>query len=436
MGTLTNSLATGLKLAKRTDAKGDFLSQTGAVRVLISGQDGDLLEHELQSGQTLPVAPPKDANHSCEVFYILAGELSLNEQMLTPHQLVVSSELSSPASLTAHSPAKLLHFWAPPGQQVADAEPVFFDSGSLRLVYSSGNTELSLMNLKRDMRFFIVPNETPEQAIREVYYLLSGQLSFQNQDRTVILSEGDCIIAEGLEEPVAFQGLSDVVMLYFSSQPNFKGVGHEAEELMHLAETIEQNDGYTADHCKRIQDLSLRTAEFIGLSHDRLYLLNYGAYLHDVGKAKLPEGLLQKPGKLTSEEWAIMKQHPTMGRELLEHSFLEEVGMIVEQHHERLDGSGYPKGLKGLEITLEAYIIAVADTFDAMTTDRPYRKALPVSVAVAELNKYAGQHYPEEVVRAFLQANGLEKNLTSESLTELDNDGLPFVTATKGRGTA
>jgi putative nucleotidyltransferase with HDIG domain len=196
--------------------------------------------------------------------------------------------------------------------------------------------------------------------------------------------------------------------VYFSSQPSFDDVGQEAEKLMQLADSIEQKDGYTADHCKRIQDFSLRTAEAMGLSHNRLYLLNYGAYLHDVGKAKLPEGLLQKPGKLTPEEWTIMKQHPTMGRELLENSFLQDVGEIIEQHHERLDGSGYPKGLKGLEISLEAFIIAVADTFDAMTTDRPYRAALPVSHALAELRKYADQHYPREVVETFIRANMLE----------------------------
>jgi putative nucleotidyltransferase with HDIG domain len=297
---------------------------------------------------------------------------------------------------------------APAREHIVSAETLVFDSGSLQLLYSSGATELSLMTLKRDMRFFVVPNETPDQAVSEVYYLLSGELSFQNQERTVILTQGDYILAEGLTETVAFHGLTDVTMLYFSSQPSFTHVGQDAEELMQLADSIEQKDGYTADHCRRIQDFSLRTAEAMGLSHDRLYLLNYGAYLHDVGKAKLPEGLLQKPGKLTPEEWVIMKQHPSLGRELLEHGFLQEVGAIVEQHHERLDGSGYPKGLKGLEIALEAYIIAVTDTFDAMTTDRPYRAALPVSHALAELRKYADQHYPQEVVETFITANKLE----------------------------
>jgi putative nucleotidyltransferase with HDIG domain len=407
MSALTKSLVKGLTLVKAATAS-SFAAQPRVTRVLTEGKDGNLLEHDLQSGQSFTLFPSKEALDLSEVFYILEGQFTLNGQPLSPQQLVASDELTEPAHLTAQSPAKLLHFSTPAREQVIDGETLFFDSGSLQLLYSSNSTELSLMNLKRDMRFFIVPNETPGQAMSEVYYLLSGQLSFQSQDSSTLLCEGDFIVAEELEEPVAFHGLTDVAMVYFSSQPSFKHVGHEGEELMRLADTIEQKDGYTAEHCKRIQDFSLRTAEFIELSHDRLYLLNYGAYLHDVGKAKLPEGLLQKPGKLTPEEWVIMKQHPSMGRELLEHSFLQEVGTVVEQHHERLDGSGYPKGLKGLEISLEAYIIAVADTFDAITTDRPYRAALPVSYALAELRKYADQHYPREVVEAFIRANKLE----------------------------
>ncbi len=408
MNALTKTLVKGLRLANRSDTSSGFASQSGLTHVLISGQHGDFLEHDIRRGQSFFLAPPQNPLNLSEVFYILKGEVVLGGQRLSPGQLVSSDTLSEAAILTAHSPAKLLHFSAPAREEVMAAETLSFDSGSLQLLYSSGNTELSLMTLKQNMRFFVVPNETPEHPTSEVYYLLSGQLLFQNQERTMVLSEGDYIVAEGLEETVAFHGLSDVTLLYFSSQPSFDFVGEEAEKLMQLADSIEQKDGYTADHCKRIQDFSLRTAELMGLSHDRLYLLNYGSYLHDIGKAKLPEGLLQKPGKLTHEEWVVMKQHPSMGRELLEHSFLQNVGAIVEQHHERLDGSGYPRGLKGLEISLEAYIIAVADTFDAMTTNRPYRAALPVSQSLAELRLYADRHYPREVVAAFITANELE----------------------------
>jgi putative nucleotidyltransferase with HDIG domain len=402
MTLLATPLVKGLRLVKRTSdpsrARGSYL--------ISSTKDGNLLEQTLQPGDTLDILPA--SAQKSEIFYILEGEVELGKHKLQARQLIASDELKAPVTLTTRHHAKLLCFLAPPREEIISSGLVSFESGSLQLLYSSGNTELSFMNLNRDMRFFIVPNETSGLATSEVYYVLGGQLSFQHQEQTVVLSGGDHIVAEGLEEPVAFHGLTDVAMLYFSSQPSFNDVGQEAEKLMQLADSIEQKDGYTADHCKRIQDFSLRTAEAMGLSHTRLYLLNYGAYLHDVGKAKLPEGLLQKPGKLTPEEWTIMKQHPTMGRELLEHSFLQDVGEIIEQHHERLDGSGYPKGLKGLEISLEAFIIAVADTFDAMTTDRPYRAALPVSHALAELRKYADQHYPREVVETFIKANKLE----------------------------
>ncbi len=154
----------------------------------------------------------------------------------------------------------------------------------------------------------------------------------------------------------------------------------------------------------RIQRLSYATGQELGLEPHRLYLLNYGAYLHDLGKVRIPLEILQKPAALTPDEWRVMKRHPTFGRELLEPTFMKDVGPIVEQHHERFDGSGYPHGLAGEEVLLEAAIVAVADTYDAMTTDRVYRKALPPEVAFAEIDKYAGVHYPREVVAAFFTA--------------------------------
>ena len=124
---------------------------------------------------------------------------------------------------------------------------------------------------------------------------------------------------------------------------------------------------------------------------------------------------MQRSAKLTPEEWEVIKKHPTHGRELLAQTFMKEAATIVEQHHERSDGSGYPKGLSGDKILIESSIVAVADTFDAMTTDRPYRKASTQAEALAELHKYAGVHYPKEVVRAFcavLKAGKLTKRET------------------------
>jgi HD-GYP domain-containing protein (c-di-GMP phosphodiesterase class II) len=128
-----------------------------------------------------------------------------------------------------------------------------------------------------------------------------------------------------------------------------------------------------------------------------------GALLHDVGKIGVPDFILHKPGPLTPEEWDDMKRHPGIGHEMLRDiSFLSGAAEIVHCHHERFDGKGYPRGLMGDEIPLGARIFAIADTFDAMTSDRPYRKALPAEVARWEILRHSGTQFDPQVVQAFL----------------------------------
>ena len=179
---------------------------------------------------------------------------------------------------------------------------------------------------------------------------------------------------------------------------------HDAKalgDLKRLARLIARKDRGTAAHCGRLRDLARAVGLELRLPPSGLYRLDYGAYLHDLGKVEVPDCVLQKPGRLTLGEWALVKRHPTVGRRLLETTFMAPVGVIVEQHHEKLDGSGYPHGLSGDAILTESYIVAVVDTFDAMTTDRPYRRALPFEEALAEIRGLAGRHYPREVVDAF-----------------------------------
>ncbi len=234
----------------------------------------------------------------------------------------------------------------------------------------------------------------------ETYYILAGTLRYGAST----LGTGDYIVTSGLDEACTLSALSEVRFLYFTTKPIFHTLSQELDELMRLAVEVELRDGYTAGHCRRLQTLSYATGQELGLPPDRLYLLDYGAYLHDVGKVKVPLDILQKPSALSAPEWHIVKQHPTFGRELLETTYLKEAGAIVEQHHERRDGSGYPYGLSGDDILIESSVVAVADTYDAMTTDRPYRRALSPEQAFGELKQYAGLHYPKEVVSAFISA--------------------------------
>jgi HD-GYP domain-containing protein (c-di-GMP phosphodiesterase class II) len=281
------------------------------------------------------------------------------------------------------------------------------DSKALALhLLATGDVELAEGVLNAGERITLVPDSSATPAT-EIYYLLSGRLiNVGERNTSVPLGPGDCLITRDLMQEAIFSALEEVRFLYFTSRPFFQEISGKLQELMRLAVEVEVKDGYTAEHCTRLMQLSFTIGQEVGLDSHRLRLLSRGAFLHDVGKAKVPQEILQKPASLTTEEWTVIKLHPTFGREMLEPTFIREAGPIVEQHHERLDGSGYPYGLSKDEILPESYIVAIADAYDAMTTDRVYRKALPAAEAEAELRRYAGIHYPRELIDAFLSAIG------------------------------
>ena len=168
-------------------------------------------------------------------------------------------------------------------------------------------------------------------------------------------------------------------------------------------------DKYTKGHSERVTHLALQIAEKFGLDEQDKYVLKYGGYLHDVGKIGIPDRILLKPGPLTEEEWVIMKQHPLKGFSMLSDlDFSSQLKPIILYHHERYDGKGYPVGLKGEEIPFVARIAGVADAFDAMTSDRPYRKAMDIKTAMEEIKTQAGKQFCPKVASVFLEC--LEKN--------------------------
>ena len=290
-------------------------------------------------------------------------------------------------------------------RQGESLETVNSKTGEFRLLSTHSNSEVMEIHLNEGERLVL----TPAGSTVETFYVLSGQLSSELAKRTYLVTQGDYIVTEKLSEPRILTAMVDAKLLYITEQPQFHAFSENLTQLRQLAVEVELKDGYTAYHCERLHDLSFSTGQVLDLPSDRLMLLGYGAYLHDVGKIRVPLAILTKPGKLTAREWKVIKKHPTYGRELLAQTFMKEAGTIVEQHHERSDGSGYPKGLLGNDILIESYIVAVADTFDAMTTDRPYRKASTQAEALAELRKYAGIHYPKEVVKAFCSSLKINK---------------------------
>ncbi|MGO9319722.1 MAG: HD-GYP domain-containing protein [Solirubrobacteraceae bacterium] len=169
-----------------------------------------------------------------------------------------------------------------------------------------------------------------------------------------------------------------------------------------LGDVVEADDTYTGEHCKSVVRLALDVTDDLGLDADRRRNVEFGALLHDVGKIVIPKEIINKPGKLDDQEWAIIRTHTIEGQRMLEKigGFMREIGRIVRSSHERWDGSGYPDGLSGEAIPLEARIVSACDAFNAMTTTRSYRRAMSPVEAVAELERCSGSQFDPRVVRS------------------------------------
>jgi HD-GYP domain-containing protein (c-di-GMP phosphodiesterase class II) len=192
------------------------------------------------------------------------------------------------------------------------------------------------------------------------------------------------------------------------------------QTLWALGSALESRDVETNAHSFRVMKYSQALATAMGIDGKELKDIEYGVFLHDIGKIGVPDAILFKPAKLTEDEWAVMRQHPARGRYLLSGiKFLEGGLDIVYSHHERWDGKGYPQGLAGERIPLGARIFAVGDTLDAMTSDRPYRKALSYDVARAEILTNSGVQFDSGVVKVFSDFNDSDWHRLREAAEDL-----------------
>lgn len=174
--------------------------------------------------------------------------------------------------------------------------------------------------------------------------------------------------------------------------------------LQGWARALEYRDGETAGHTRRVSDLSVRLSRKLGLSEEEVRGVEHGAYLHDIGKMAVPDNILLKAGPLTEEEWRVMKQHPVRSRDFIsEIPYLRPAIDVAYSHHEHWDGSGYPEGLRGEEIPLTARIFTMVDNWDALNSNRPYRKAWTRGEVVAYLQENAGSIFDPGVVQAFME---------------------------------
>jgi putative nucleotidyltransferase with HDIG domain len=203
----------------------------------------------------------------------------------------------------------------------------------------------------------------------------------------------------------------NVAMSIENSKLNLKVAEGYKSTIRALAASIDAKDHYTRGHSQRVTELALSGAGSLNLSPQELEILEYAGILHDIGKIGIPDNILTKPGRLSREEFDVIRQHPGIGANIMEGiAFLEEARKLAWHHHEKYDGTGYPDGLTGNEIPLGARLLAVADAYDSMTSNRSYRDAMSGEDALSELHRCCGTQFCPVAVAAFV--SGLDSHLT------------------------
>ncbi len=258
-----------------------------------------------------------------------------------------------------------------------------------RPIHGTGKpAELGCTNLTSDIALLSVPLKLRDRTIGVITVIRQEASRGFAEDDELLLSSIGSQVAVAIEN---YRLNLDVERTY-------------VETIMALALAVEAKDPYSAGHSKRVGFYATKIGEMMGLSEDMRRTLNDAGVLHDIGKIGIKDEILLKPGMLTSEEQKIMQQHPVIGEAIVKPvRSLQKVVALVRHHHERFDGTGYPSGLKGEEIPLGARILSVADTYDSMVTDRPYRKRLSLEEAKAELRRNAGIQHDPVIVEAFLR---------------------------------
>jgi putative nucleotidyltransferase with HDIG domain len=223
---------------------------------------------------------------------------------------------------------------------------------------------------------------------------------------TAILAVGEKVSGQEFQtaDLEMLKSLSDSAGIAIENARLFKDLQEAYVSTVRLlVSRIEEKDPYTHGHTERVAEYAVAIAKELGFPGEEVQRIQFGAFLHDIGKVHTQSDILQKPGALTEEEWMLVKAHPVRGAEMLRGvRFLERVTDMVRHHHERVDGKGYPDGLQGDQISIGAKIVNVADAFDAMTTDRPYRAGFTVDKAVEQMEEKAGSQFAAEIVRVFV----------------------------------
>lgn len=242
------------------------------------------------------------------------------------------------------------------------------------------------------------PDRLPEEKSLDLgFFSLAGDQSYYD-----------------LIERTVYRRTRDLNAMFYELEEGYR------QTLWALGSALESRDVETEAHSIRVMKYARALSEAMGITGKPLQDIEYGVFLHDIGKIAVPDAILHKPGKLTEEEWTKMREHPARGRYLLAGiKFLEGGINVVYCHHERWDGKGYPRGLRAEQIPLGARIFAVSDALDAMTSDRPYRAALPYDRACDEILANSGSQFDPAVVKVFREFTGADWKTLREEAEDL-----------------
>ncbi|RYG69252.1 response regulator [bacterium] len=250
--------------------------------------------------------------------------------------------------------------------------------------------------------FLVKPFDAVEVLLRVKNLLETRFLTLELQHQNRYLEERVAQRTRELQEAYEKQ-----VVYNAQLQKSQRAVEESQIEVLHrLAQAAELRDDDTGQHTQRVGDLAARLAQQLKLEANQVEMIRLAAPLHDVGKIGVSDNILLKPGRLTTDEFEVMKRHAMIGGTLLaagQSPFVRTAEVIALTHHERFDGTGYPNGLAGEEIPIEGRILSVVDVFDALTHERPYKTAWPVDDALAEIKSQAGKHFDPQIVSAFIE---------------------------------
>ena len=275
------------------------------------------------------------------------------------------------------------------------------DTPDINLLARRPGVEIMYQQIDKGATVWLAPGSEPDTF--EFFYVLSGMLKIMLPEGPVSVCSGGSFHVDWLTENISIEAESATNLLYVTNKPFFDDLSEFQDNLKDLMTQVDQKDHYTFHHSRNVLNFSLQVAKKLSREKSAIDALATASLFHDVGKCFVPDEILQKKGRLTQEEYDVIKRHPSDSAKLLEPCFGKRVAEIAESHHERLDGSGYPRGLKGDEISIEGRIIAVIDSFDTMTSRRVYTIRPKTFLEAAEELCSLSTLYDPDVCQALME---------------------------------